>query len=75
MSTPSSPLLRESIFEYEYLHKYKGKIEKTLHGVGGPWAVSESIVYSKNWVRWTVPLNGYEFSEGAVESVGQQMKQ
>jgi len=37
----------ESIFEYEYLRKYEGKIEKTLHGVGGPWAVSESIVNSK----------------------------
>jgi len=34
----------ESIFEYEYLRKYVGKIEKALHGVEGPWAVSESIV-------------------------------
>jgi len=33
----------DSIFEYEYLREYKDKIEKTLHGVGGPWAVSESI--------------------------------
>jgi len=26
--------------------------------VGGPWAVSESIVNSKNRSRWTVPLMG-----------------
>ena len=39
---------RESIFEYKYLREYEAKIEKTLHGMRGPWAVSESIVNSKN---------------------------
>jgi len=35
----------------------KAKYKKTMHGMGGPWAVSESIVNSKNHVRWTVPLS------------------
>jgi len=47
---------RELIFKYKYLRKYEGKTEKTLHGMRGPWAVSESIVNSKNPFRWTVSL-------------------
>jgi len=34
-------------------------MEKTLHGVGGPWAVSESIVNLKNRFCWTFPLKYY----------------
>ncbi len=47
---------RELIFYYEYLHKYKAKIEKALNVVKGTYAKLNYPKKSKNMSHCHVPL-------------------